>query len=240
MAWLDLLIIVLFVLSIAIGYKRGFIITLFSIGSYVVAFILSRMYYAELSQWIKETFSFSERINEFIAGYIELNLPDTVEGVATEGIDSNQMASLFSQESFKMPSFIQNYLINELEVQTFAQQTLDGIKNQIVDTLGTLFLNIISMIILFFLIRWTIVIIGMIINKIFELPILGAFNQVLGAVLGGIRGVFIIIITLFIFIPISMSRPDGLISISIEESYLVQFFLNYVVIYFIRGLGAIF
>jgi len=238
MAWLDLLILVSVVLSIAIGYKRGFIMTLFSLGSYIVAFIVSKNYYAELAQWIKTRFSFTDKLYGYVADHVELNIPTGAEEVSMEGYNSDQIAQLINQDSTKMPGFIQNLLVNELEVQTFAQQTVDGIKNQVIDTLATLFLNVISMIILFILIRGTIILIGMVINKVFELPILGALNHMVGGILGGIRGIFIVIFILFILIPMSVSSPQGIISTSIENSYLVQFLLNNVVIYFVRGLGA--
>lgn len=247
MAWLDLLIIVLIILNIIIGYKKGLVLTLFSIGSYIAAFILSKKYYGDLTLWIKTNFSIIDKLKEFLSHYVQLNLPSTVEGVNYTGANpdiflenTEQVFSLMDQESLaKMPQFLQKYLINEIDVQTMAQQTIEGFRNQVIDTLATLLLNIISMIILFLVIRWTIVIIGMVVNKIFELPLLGAFNHTLGGILGVVRGLFIVVLILFILIPISMSWPEGFISLAIERSYLVQFFLNHVVIFFLRGLGAV-
>lgn len=237
MAWLDLLIIVLLLFSVIFGYKKGFILTLFSIGSYVVAFIFSRKYYGELTNWIKDRAYITERVNEYISRNVELDIPNGNNLTNLEV--NNGITTIINQENLKMPGFLQNFLINELEVQAIAQQTIEGIRNQIIDTLATLFLNVVSMIILFILIRWIIVFIGILINKVFELPVLGSLNHMLGGILGGIRGIFIIIIMLFILIPFSMTSPEGLVSISIEESYLVQFFLNNVVIYLVKGLGTI-
>ena len=237
MAWLDLLIIVLIVLSVIIGYKRGLILTLFSIGSYIVAFIFSRRYYANLTNWIKNQFFITNKLNDLIGSHVQLKIPETNIVPPVEG-HAQGIANFINQDTIKMPEFIQNLLVNNLEVQTIAQQTVEGIRNQIIDTIATLFLNVISMVVLFFLIKWTITILGLAINKVFELPVLGAFNQMLGGVLGGIRGIFLIIIMLFILIPISISSPQGIISISIEESYLVQFFLNNLVGYLLIGIGA--
>ncbi|MDR5658891.1 CvpA family protein [Serpentinicella sp. ANB-PHB4] len=241
MSWIDIILIITLGLSIFIGYKKGFILTLFSLGSYVVAYIFSKAYYENFANWMKENLPFTDTLNQLVTQKVDIGMPE-LGNVSSEVLAQNEglmVNSINNELSGSIPTFFQSYLVDNLDITTYANQTFESVKGQIVEGITTIFFNIISMIILFMVIRLVVMIVGIIINKVFDLPILGAFNNLGGAILGSVRGLILILLIIVITLPISMGAPEGAVAIATRESFLIQVVFNNMVGFILSGIGTI-
>nr|WP_279380163.1 CvpA family protein [Sporosalibacterium faouarense] len=110
--------------------------------------------------------------------------------------------------------------------------------NYISDTLSHLFINIISIVVIFILARMVLVLIVNIANKISKLPILNTVNKTSGLFLGVIKGVLIIFIIFTILTPFIIISPEGTIASQTYHSTLGEFFYsNNIIIGFLKERG---
>lgn len=222
MKWFDLLILLIWGLSSLSGYKRGFVLTLFSLGSYIVAFVAAKAYYPLLAQWIRNSPYLVENIQGFVGRNIKFQLPEVMES-GVEGFT-------------KLPSLLENYLYREISLETYANQTIEVVKGHIVDALVTFFINIISMIVLFIMIRTLILIIGHLVNQIFELPLLHTVNSLGGGIVGFIRGFIFVIIAIMVMTPIAMANLEGFMAKGMQQSTLLPILSQHVLSYLLQWL----
>ncbi|ABR50848.1 hypothetical protein Amet_4782 [Alkaliphilus metalliredigens QYMF] len=214
MTWIDISIILLVVVNIFIGYRRGLILTLFSIGSYVLAYLFSKSYYIDFSQWLQSRPSFLNGVYGFVGKNIEITLP--VQGAEQVQEPIHSIGELIA--SMKLPGFIQNYLLGEVNLQNYAVETIEKVQDLIIGQLTELFIDLLSMIILFILARLIILGIGQIINGIFKLPVLGTINQIGGGFIGGLKGGILVFIGMIILFSITLTTPEGTIANTLEDS----------------------
>lgn len=220
------------ILSGISGYKKGLILTTFSLGSYIIAFITARLYYPQLAHWIRDNNFMIEGIKGFIQKNIETSLPTT--GVLDKTPQS--LGGLQEMEGWGIPGFLQDYLIKQVDIQTYADQAMDTIIGEMQQALVNFFINIISMVILFIVVRTLILLIGHLIHSIFEIPVLHTVNNVGGGVVGLIRGMVFIFIAVLIMIPIAMTNLQGKIAVGLEGSRLLSIFSHYLLTYILSWL----
>ena len=217
--WVDVLLGAVFIISTISGYIKGFVKTLFSIASYIMAYLFSQWYYRELAEWIRV----NTKLNERIESFINIQYSGEISALGTEKVVEGSYGS-------QIWGIIEKHTIGNVELQKFAQQSIENAKLEIVESVANFLLNIFCILIIFFAVRILILIVGNLINKIFELPILGRLNRITGGLLGALRGVLYIAIIVTIFFLIATYFPDGVIAIALERSKLVQIFLEDIVL----------
>lgn len=219
MMWVDVLLGAVFIISTISGYIKGFVKTLFSIASYIMAYLFSQWYYRELAEWIRV----NTKLNERIESFINIQYSGEISALGTEKVVEGSYGS-------QIWGIIEKHTIGNVELQKFAQQSIENAKLEIVESVANFLLNIFCILVIFFAVRILILIVGNLINKIFELPILGRLNRITGGLLGALRGVLYIAIIVTIFFLIATYFPDGVIAIALERSKLVQIFLEDIVL----------
>lgn len=219
MMWVDVLLGAVFIISTISGYIKGFVKTLFSIASYIMAYLFSQWYYRELAEWIRV----NTKLNERIESFINIQYSGEISALGTEKVVEGSYGS-------QIWGIIEKHTIGNVELQKFAQQSIENAKLEIVESVANFLLNIFCILVIFFAVRILILIVGNLINKIFELPILGGLNRITGGLLGALRGVLYIAIIVTIFFLIATYFPDGVIAIALERSKLVQIFLEDIVL----------
>lgn len=222
MSSVDIVISAIILISLLIGYKKGFILTLFSMGSFIVAAVLTKLYHRDAAQWIVSNTS----LVEVIKNTLLKNIPYTDQNIIKDGLYS-------SDSSTKLFNWVNEYLSKET-MQFNAMEAMDIVKEEMVNKTTHLIITIISIITLFIVIRILITLIGHLINSIFSLPGLDAINKMAGLVLGGLRGILIAALLLILMLPSAMASPEGWVANLINSSYLIQFFLNHVSIYLLE------
>jgi|GEM_PF-6956113 len=222
MSAIDILIICILIFSVVTGYKKGLILTLVSLGSYIIAAILTKAYYLNFSNWIM----FNTPIGEGIKGIISKNLSLMGERTLQEGVFT-------SESSFKLFSWANEYLAKET-VQDYAVESIEAIRSEIIVKIALLLTNLIAIVVLFLVIRGLIILFGHILNNVFELPVLNSINKMAGLAIGGLRGIIIISLLLLMLLPSVMAAPEAKISALINSSILIQIFFNSILIHILN------
>lgn len=183
---LDLIIILLFIVFVIIGIKRGAIKTLLTLVSVWLSVFLSSVLGSNIAQWVYDAFfknGIIEGVNNTLtqtgaADSVEKTLesiPDVVfNALSAFGITKD---SLLSQTEGAVDS-----------AQISVSNAVEGVISPILTSIISFFLIIILFILLIVLFKFIL----KLVNGLFELPILNMFNKAAGGVLGAIEGVALI------------------------------------------------
>jgi uncharacterized membrane protein required for colicin V production len=180
---LDVLVIVFLVFSAYTGYKKGLTTILISLIGFIIAIILAFMFKSSVANFIAEKTEVDTFMNQII----------------TQGIN-NAIQSDASKESGDNNSFYMG-LVKNMGVG----ETVDNLSNNVVKFI----LETAAFILIFLIVTTCAFIIQMMLNVVFDLPILSSINGIGGFGIGIILGLFKIFIALAI---VSMIVPmsDGL------------------------------
>lgn len=162
---LDIIIILIILLCIIMGYKKGLIEVAFRLISFLLAIILSLMLYVPVSNYIIENTTIDDQIKEVIANNIN---PEEVEMEENENKEEDQTTN-------EIPEIITNY-INQTLTET-ADAAKDNITEIVATNLSITAVKIITLILLFIVIRIILTVVKFITNAIAKLPIINSANK---------------------------------------------------------------
>jgi len=202
-------ILVLIVLFVAWrSAKKGFVRTLIEMVGYVLAIVLAFSVASFLSKQIYDSF-----VRPAIVKSIEANLSEFKP-------ENSNLSEVFNKVINNIPSYmltasgyndkVASQIADKISAST--DNTTSKTAGEITDTLAkpamTYILNIILIFILFFLFMLIVRFLAKVLNSLFNVPVLGAVNTLLGGVLGIFKGV-IIVLLLCALITISIKLFGG-------------------------------
>lgn len=210
-----LIVGIIFLVSVFIGYKRGFVKIAASLITTLLCFVLVLFISPFVSQWIQKSTPLKGIIQDKC---MELLLPDegAVEDVMQVEVSSNEQFEMIKDTEW--PEILQDMIwehnnsevYSALGVETFIEYIGAYITKIIADILAFL----ITFIVVFIVLR---IIVGML-NIVDKIPLVGGVNRTVGAVLGAGVGVLIIWI-LFIVITLLYNTEIGALCLeSIAEN----------------------
>lgn len=209
----DIIIILIFAISIAIAYVKGLSSIIYKIASWIVTIILVFVLCRPLTNLIIEKTSFDETISEKIQINLENNFKENLDnGIEIKAEDSNISNSVVN--------IINNY-INEAKAkgsENIAKYVSDEISYIAVSAVVILALFIISGIIS--------LIIKFVLEVIISLPLIGTMNKIGGIAYGIVRAFLIIYIILAIISLLSPTLADTGIIKAIKDSNIASIFYN--------------
>lgn len=212
---IDITIIVILVIGIFMGYRRGIISTVINLAGYVLAFIGVKMYSDDLAIMMEKNPKISAAVNE----YVIKNLPKfdfsgaSVNATNIQGQGVDVSGSQLWDIADKFP-----FLKKPLETNVLSK------FNNVSDVFSHYIYLIISAIIIFIGIRIAAAIISFIISKMVENSILlNGANKLLGMGLGGVASILLIVIGLNIAVPMAYMSKNENIRNSVDQSKIVQF-----------------
>ncbi len=196
MNYIDIIIIVYAGYSCLIGYRKGFIKTLFDTLGVVISFFLSREFY-----YIAENFLLNNtKLFVKIHGFLESEL-------------SERLMTTF-EESMHIPVELKNVLNNIINTGNMTGTDTFAV---FIDNISIIIIRSISFVVTFLVIYAILVLISNFINVIFKLPLLNLTNRIFGAGTGLLKS-FIVLYIIF-----ALSSP--LIGF-LQESVIAQSVLN--------------
>lgn len=199
---LDIATVLIIVLNIALGFKRGFINMVLGIAIFVAAVFFARALHGHLAAFLATTPLYDSILNWVIQSMgLGDMAQDMVQGAAidiqTQVVQNLPMAALLvgliDIENIPMGNFID---ISAVEIQ-IGSMAADAI------------INIISALALFFLFTFGFRIIASAINLVSMLPIIRGINKNLGASIGAFMGIVTVWVLLIIF-NLTMVRPGNI------------------------------
>lgn len=188
----DIIIVIFIVLLCFQGYRKGFINTVFDTLGILISFFLS-----------KELYHFAEK---FLLKNTKLfvKLHDYFETKLSENVINNVNKNI----PVELQKFLNNIIINETN-DTFAA---------FIDNLSLLIMRSISFVITFLVIYAVLLLITILVNTIFKLPLLNLTNRLFGAVMGVLKSVILLYLIFALAAPLLSFMQDKPIVKSVLNS----------------------
>lgn len=196
----------IFLISMIVGYIRGFLKIALSLAITIASIFLVIAITPHISGWIQESTSISETVQNKIEGMFEIASGTSADMLSTIETSREQQISLI--EGAGLPSVIQDMLLENNNHEVYEAL---GVAN-FVDYIGAYITKLIADIIAF-LVAWIAVtiiarILMAVIGIIGKIPVIGGVNKIAGAVVGVGIGLIIVWI-LFILVTLLYSTAVG-------------------------------
>ncbi len=196
---LDVVALIVFLVCVYGGYKKGLIVSMLGFFSVILALILSVQIYPIFSKFILEKTSASERLTKSIVKVI--NLEENVKKTDT----LKQKTELI--EALPLPEFVTKNLIKNNNPEIYKLLKVSTIENYIAKYIAFLCINIISMIIVFIASLIVIKILTKSLDIVAKLPVINIFNKAGGAAIGCLQG-FVAVFVLQAFLLVLSSSQQ--------------------------------
>lgn len=197
MNWL-LIAVVLILVGYAIkGGKVGFIKTVFSIFSVVIALVLS----ITISPSVGKILQNNEKINTSITTRIEKIIK--LEETDTKVTDEVEVIN-----GLNLPKSLKNSLIENNNTEMYKALSIHNFKEYISSYLAAVIINALSFIIVFIVINIILLVLSSVLGIISKLPILNGLNKTAGILVGLLQGL-IVIWVLCIVLTASLGTKSG-------------------------------
>lgn len=208
---LDIVIIAIIALSIFLGYRKGLVKIAVKLCAFLIAIIVSIVFYKPVSNIIINNTQLDEKIESAIIenGSIKIEEDEETQNYAQE-----------QEEEQTNESFLEN-------VQGYVDETITETQNELVrkaakEISGRL-INIIIIVGLFIITRLILILLVLISDVITNIPIIKQFNKLGGILYGIIRGLLLIYAILaIVFLVVSISGNSNILQ-TIESSVLTEF-----------------
>ena len=209
MFWIiDLIILIILALCVFLGYKKGLAKCVIKIISFVLALVISFMFFKPVGNLIKEKTEIDDNIKTSITQIIE---KDTEENGQIKE-DSNLPESMVEH-------------INE-EIKTNVNKTKETVVNTAAEEISNTAVNVIAWIGIFIVVRVALLVITLVFSILTEVPVLKQVDKIGGIVYGILQATVIILVAFTIISFISpMIEQTGLVSM-INKSFVGSVLYN--------------
>lgn len=214
----DIVILVIIGVMIVSGYLRGFIKTLFNLVSMVITFALTYYLYPYVSKFIMDETNLYKNISETISKNFDFE--KMLEGAVSS---ESQLQAI---ENLPLPEMFKEILVNNNNPEMFKLLDVSSFTDYISGSLASIVVNIIVFIALFLIIWIALNILVGVMDLVAKLPGLKQMNELAGAGLGAILGLFFIFVGFAVIsLIISVDQNINLVDM-IEASTIGSFLYN--------------
>ena len=195
---LDIIIILIFLASAFMGYKKGLVNVIFNVLAFVIALIITFLLYKPVTSLVINNTNLDEKISSIIVDN------GTIKNEQTE------------DDEIRDNAYIEKY------VKDIAIDKTNNVVEDVSITVSKKIVEIIVMIGLFIISRIVLILLKFIFNSVAELPIIKQFNEVGGLLYGILRGIIVIFILLAIlFFIVSISNNQTFTKL-IDTSFITK------------------
>lgn len=189
---IDLIAIAFLVVSALVAYYRGFIKTFFGFVSVILAILFACCFSKPLATHIKESSEMDEWIIESIT---EIGKQEDEEFESGEEADKKiDEVEVQSGENEELPTNALIGFINDLPESVSEVLDIEESKNiallNIASKISDVVINILSWLIIYFIVRVIVAVITVIFDGIMNIPVLKSINNLAGLVIGIFVGIF--------------------------------------------------
>lgn len=201
-----LVVAVIFIISIIVGYLRGFLKIALSLAITIASIFLVTAITPHISGWIQESTSIGETVQSKLMEMFEMSTGTSADMLSTIETSREQQISLI--EGAGLPSVIREMLLENNNNEVYEAL---GVTN-FVDYIGAYITKLIADIIAF-LVAWIAVtiiarVLMAVIGIIGKIPVIGGVNRIAGGVVGMAIGLIIVWI-LFILVTLLYNTAVG-------------------------------
>lgn len=210
----DIIVILIIGVFAFIGYKRGLLLSIYSFGSYLIAFFLGFILRKPVSSFLAST-SIPDRIHENVYNKL-LEMNESKAGELT-------VKAKDYIEGLNYPAHIENFLkrnVEDIETERLFTQIADEISTKVT----SLIVSILAFLIVVIIVLIAMLVIKMLIKTARKLPVIKQVDSVGGLLIGIVEG-FLLIAVVILVIYMFSSRESFKPVINIIEDSLIANFL---------------
>ncbi len=184
MNWTDISVLVIIAIFTIIGVRNGFLYSVFRLLSYILSVIFAIKFYPVLSAMLQKTIIYSNIKTAVING---ITKQQTAGGLSLQERTAQSIV-----DGLKLPGFLKESILRNVGEKDIlgVQKITDAIGSEV----ATLVINILSMILIYIIIRFGLIFVKVIIKAISKIPVFKQLDKAGGLVLGAIEGIFIVYI----------------------------------------------
>lgn len=219
MNWMDMTIIIIIIINAFSGLNRGLILSIFSIGSYIVAFVVAKLYYPYVSDFFLRSTNLIPKIQSFV--FSRINNSDHSMVSIQEAANDN----IF--EIMKLPKIMEDMLMKSASMRDYSDGIMDNIHGYISEMITKVIVDLLSIIIIFLAAKLILNMLGAILDSIATLPVINQFNRLGGFVFGFAKGILIVFLLTALMVPAASIFRESFITQGLKESMLAIYFYDY-------------
>jgi uncharacterized membrane protein required for colicin V production len=217
MNWTDLIVIGIVAGFAIVGMFKGFILSVYRLASYFLSIFLAIKLYPVISNVLSETALYGK-----ISRYILKNLLKQQPGLDNS---AKTAAAETVVEGLRLPGFFKDFLITKFPNPSKIID-VSGIMNTISDELTKIIIAVISMVVLYILIRLLLIFARSLIKGLSKLPVIKQVDKIGGFTLGAVEGFLTAFIVLAVLTIFSTSPNFKGISSAIDGSLITGYMYN--------------
>jgi uncharacterized membrane protein required for colicin V production len=183
MNWVDFVVIDLIAVFAFVGLYKGFIMSVYKLAAFVVCIFASIKFSPVLAEIISKT-----SVYDWIKNAIVKNLPLIgKKAFASSEAVSGTAGAETVLGTLPLPGFFRKSLLGKLPSASELINT-EGIVNAIGDELTKMVISVLSLIVLYIVLRVIFAFVGLLLKGISELPLFKQVNKLGGFILGALQG----------------------------------------------------
>ena len=206
----------LIVLTLIIwGAKKGFVKSVFSLGSLILSLILALSLYPVVTDFLEDS---------VVGDYVRLNVFQAFDEKEDDDITAEEAG-----DTLNLPGSFQKTVSDAID------QATETVKESLADTMANLALKILGILIVFLLTKIILWLLSVLLNAVAKLPVIRTANKLLGGITGAIYGVLILylILALLTFTTAikTFNKPTQLV---LESKYISSMYHQNIILDFLK------
>ena len=235
---IDIVVIAIIALSAFIGYKIGFVKTVIGLLSFVIAIGVALAFYKPFAALLTENTTIDDWVRErIVKSDVKVSGDSLVIETETSEEKVESATTVTNNESTEDTSFV-NTIISVIPQEASnlfnLEETKEVLKNQIADKIVELVMNVLSLIIIFVLVKVILLIANLLLGLATKVPGLKQINEIMGLLVAVLLAFAEIYIAFAIVLFISSVADISFVTEAIKSSLLASFlFENNPIIWFL-------
>lgn len=211
---LDILLLLFFILSIYIGYNKGFIMTLAGFVGKILSTLVAYFYSKPFNDFLCKFTGLDEAVLEKVKANIS-----KLGGHAADG--SVAGSDISALEKLILPDSIKERMISYLT------ESASQIGKSVSLSLSNFVMQLISFFLLFLLAGLVLTIALKVLNLFSKLPVLNSFNKIGGALFSFFSAYLLLTIVFLLITSFVSMNVDSIFQAMMEKSRLAKLFVSY-------------
>lgn len=214
---MDVILLAVVLISAFVGYKAGFVKTAIGLLSFFVALGLALLFYKPLAIILTEKTTIDDWIVDKIVNF-EYKPEDEqkiIEAETEEEKRENTIEGVLSQFPVS--------LSEKIEIE----EKKRDVKQELASKVSEHFMNLMSLIVIYVVVRVTLLVAEIVLNGMMQIPILKQINEILGLSFGAIIGFVEMYIAFAIIALVSSITDISFIVTAIRSSMIASIMFDY-------------
>lgn len=188
---MDIIVILIILISVFVGYKKGFIRTVVSLLSFFVAISMALLFYKPFAVILSENTTIDDWIIENIVSkengteeeYFLEESKNKQESEITEN-GENQEKDDGINTFLEIIEILPNTITNNVDIE----EIKDNTREEIAYKISELIMNLLSLILIYVVVKVTLLVATFVLNGIMRIPVLKQINEICGMAIGAVIG----------------------------------------------------